>query len=66
MDNKDREETMRQLDEKAWQELIDEGLVYKEGDNYIWSSRGKIECWKIRLMWDNSIGMSERVRTKKH
>lgn len=64
-DDKWQEESIKRLNEEAWEELIEEGLVRKEGKNYIWNHRGIIEAMKTWLKFDCSINMKGNIRKKK-
>lgn len=64
-DGKWQKEAIKRLNEEAWNELVEEGFVRKEGDEYIWSHRGMIEAWKTWLKFHCSITMRGNIRRKK-
>ncbi len=61
-----KKQAMKDLREEAWKDLIKEGFVRKEGDDYIWTAKGNIELQKFWLKWEGALYQKEGLRRPKN
>lgn len=61
------EEYIQWLQNLAYEELIKEGLLRREGEQIIWTQEGMIEAMKLWILWQGRLDFKEEnIRHRKY